>query len=43
MRLCVAVVEADGHVAEGESIVLMAAVEHWGMHQEMLQPQPQHG
>ena len=29
---------ADGHVAEGESIVLGAAVEHWGLHREMLQP-----
>lgn len=34
--LCVAVVEADGHVAEGESIVLGAAVEHWGLQHEML-------
>ena len=38
LRLCVAIVEADGHVAEGESIVLVAAVEHWGLHREMLQP-----
>ena len=38
LRLCVSVVEADGHVAEGESIVLVTAVEHWGLHREMLQP-----
>ncbi len=40
LSLCVSVVEADGHVAEGESIVLGAAVEHWGMHLEMLQAMP---
>ncbi|MDP2818656.1 MAG: TerB family tellurite resistance protein [Polaromonas sp.] len=34
--LCAAVVEADGHVAEGESIVLGAAVEHWGLEHAML-------
>ena len=38
LTLCVSVVEADGHVAEGESIVLGAAVEHWGLHRQMLQP-----
>ena len=37
MRLCVALVEADGNVAEDESMVLMAAVEEWGLHQWMLQ------
>lgn len=40
LRLCVAVVEADGHVAEGESIVLVEAVEQWGLHLEMLRTQP---
>jgi uncharacterized tellurite resistance protein B-like protein len=39
LRLCVAVVEADGQVAEGESVVLVAAVEHWGLHREMLRPE----
>ncbi len=43
LRVCVAVVEADDHVAEGESIVLLAAVEHWALHREMLQGEPQHG
>ena len=43
LRLCVALVEADGHVAEGESLVLIAAVEHWGLHAETFQPtRPQH-
>lgn len=38
LRLCVAVVEADDHVADGESIVLVSAVEQWGLHHEMLTP-----
>ncbi len=38
LRLCVAVIEADGQVAEGESIMLAAAVEQWGLHHEMLRP-----
>ena len=25
---------SDAHVAEGESIVLVAAAEHWGLHYE---------
>jgi tellurite resistance protein len=36
LRLCVAVVEADGHVADGESVVLVNAVEQWGLHRAML-------
>jgi uncharacterized tellurite resistance protein B-like protein len=36
LHLCVQVAEADGHVAEGESIVLNAAVEHWGLQRQML-------
>jgi uncharacterized tellurite resistance protein B-like protein len=35
LRLCAALVEADGHVAEGESMVLMAAVEQWDLHRWM--------
>lgn len=35
LRLCVELAEADAHVAEGESIVLVGAVEHWGLHHEM--------
>ena len=36
LSLCITLAEADGHVAEGESIVLVAAVEHWGLHRFML-------
>ena len=36
LHLCAAVVEADGYSAEGESIVMGAAVEHWGLHRAML-------
>ena len=35
LRLCVELAEVDAHVTEGESIVLVAAVEHWGLHYEM--------
>jgi uncharacterized tellurite resistance protein B-like protein len=38
LNLCVAVVEADQHVSDGESIVLGAAVEHWGLQRAMLAP-----
>jgi Tellurite resistance protein TerB len=38
LRLCVAVAEADNHVADGESMVLVSAVERWGLHHQMLQP-----
>jgi hypothetical protein len=37
LRLCVAVAEADDHVADGESIVLVGAVENWGLHRQMLE------
>lgn len=40
LNLCVAVVEADGHVAEGESIVVTAAVEQWGLHRRMFDAAP---
>ena len=36
LRLCVELAEVDAHVDDGESIVLVAAVEHWGLHHEML-------
>ena len=35
LRLCVELAEVDAHVDEDESIVLVAAVEHWGLHYEM--------
>jgi uncharacterized tellurite resistance protein B-like protein len=38
LNLCVAVVEADAFLAEGESTVLLAALQHWGLHEQMLQP-----
>jgi hypothetical protein len=40
LDLCVAVAEADSHVADAESIVLVSAVEQWGLHHQMLQPSP---
>ena len=36
LRLCVEIAEVDSRVTDGESIVLVAAVEHWGLHHEML-------
>jgi uncharacterized tellurite resistance protein B-like protein len=36
LQICRSVVEADAHVSEGESAVLGAMVEHWGLHREML-------
>lgn len=40
LHLCVAVVEADAHIHDGESMVLVSAVEHWGMHRAMLVAAP---
>ncbi len=36
LGLCVKLAEVDDHVAEGESIVLIAAVAHWSLHYQML-------
>lgn len=36
LRLGVELAESDAHVAECEQIVLSAAVDHWGLHREML-------
>jgi uncharacterized tellurite resistance protein B-like protein len=33
LRLCIAVIEGDGHIADGEAIVLVSAVEQWGLRQ----------
>lgn len=38
LGLCVKLAEIDDHVAEGESIVLIAAVAHWNLHHEILSP-----
>lgn len=35
LRLCVELAEVDARVDDGESMVLVAAVEHWGLHHEM--------
>jgi uncharacterized tellurite resistance protein B-like protein len=35
LRLCLQVVQADNHVADGEAIVLGAAVEQWGLQRAM--------
>ncbi len=36
LGLCVAVVEADHMIADGEALVLLAAAEHWGLHEHRL-------
>jgi uncharacterized tellurite resistance protein B-like protein len=36
LRLCAEVVEADGLVTEGESLVLSMAVDQWGLQRQML-------
>jgi hypothetical protein len=38
LGLCLQMAEVDGEVAPGESLVLNAAVEHWGMQSQMLRP-----
>ena len=38
LRLCVELAEVDARVEEGESMVLVAAIEHWGLHHEMFRP-----
>lgn len=38
LQACVAVAEADGWVSDGESIVLTAAIEQWGLHRQMFEP-----
>ncbi len=40
LRLCVELAEVDARVDEGESMVLVAAVEHWGLHHEMFRSSP---
>lgn len=38
LRLCVQLAEIDARVDAGESIVLAAAVEQWGLQREMFRP-----
>lgn len=35
LELCLDIAQADAHIADGESVVLEAVVEHWGLHQTM--------
>ena len=37
LQLCTCVVDADHHLADGESTLLLAAVEHWGLQRFVLQ------
>ena len=37
LRVCIAVVEADQTVTAAESLIVGAAVEHWGLHREALE------
>lgn len=36
LQLCARVVEADGHLADGESTLLTAAIEHWDLAADLL-------
>ena len=38
LRLCLAVVDADRHLADDEELLMNAAVEQWGLQHEMLRP-----
>jgi hypothetical protein len=41
LAMCVALVESDDHVADGKSLVLVSAIEQWGLHHHMLgEPSP---
>ena len=37
LQLCTCVVDADDHLADGESTLLLAAVEHWQLQRDVLQ------
>lgn len=37
LQLCTCVVEADDHLADGESTLLLAAIEHWQLQHDLLQ------
>jgi hypothetical protein len=37
LSLCIALVESNEHIAQGEAIVIAAMVEYWGLHRWMLQ------
>jgi uncharacterized tellurite resistance protein B-like protein len=40
LQLCVSVVDVDGHLADGETALLAAAVAHWGLTPELQQTPP---
>ena len=40
LQLCSCVVDADNPLADGESTLLLAAVEHWELQREVLQSPP---
>jgi len=42
LRLCVDLADIDAKVDDGESAVLVAAVEQWGLQHEMLLPESRH-
>lgn len=42
LTLCLGVALADEHVADGESAVLEAVVEHWGLQGAMFRQEPAH-
>lgn len=37
LQLCLEIVQADEHVADGESVVLEAVIEHWGLQHTMFE------
>ena len=36
LQLCLAIVDADAHLAEGESVMLTAAIHHWVLPRDLL-------
>ena len=40
LAMCTTIVDADRHVADGESLLLAAAADHWGLANELLPPPP---
>lgn len=40
LQLCLAIVNADAHVADGESQLLLAAIDHWGLPHALLAEHP---
>ena len=40
LAMCTTIVDADRHIADGESLLLAAAADHWGLANELLPPPP---